>query len=44
MQRLVMALGVAAALGVIKVISDLSTKALKDAGIDDDEPKEKATS
>ncbi len=45
MQRLVMALGVAAALGVIKVISDLSTTALKGAGIDDDdEQKDKATS
>jgi uncharacterized membrane protein YdjX (TVP38/TMEM64 family) len=38
LQRLVTALGVIAALAVVKLISDLSTKALKAAGIDDDAP------
>mmetsp|Transcript_16616 Transcript_16616/g.47303 ORF Transcript_16616/g.47303 Transcript_16616/m.47303 type:complete len:265 (+) Transcript_16616:53-847(+) len=37
LQKAVMALGVVAALAVIKLLSDLATKALKDAGIDDDD-------
>ena len=36
LQKGVMALGVVAALAVIKIMSDLATKALKDAGIEDE--------
>lgn len=36
-QKIVMGIGFVAALAVIKLLSDLSTKALKEAGIDDEE-------